>query len=54
MSDIDGSARGENGEIFGVIEASDVFRAEMDLEPNNMSIQAGLANNQTGDLPWHQ
>ena len=56
MSDIDGSARGENGEIVGVIKANGVFRAEMDLEPetDNVSTWAGLENNQTGDLPWRQ
>ena len=56
MSDIDGSTRSENGENVGIVKASGVFRAELDLEPetNNVSTRAGLTSNQTGDLPWRQ
>ena len=41
MGDIDGSARSENGENAGIIEASGVFRAELDLEAetNDVSTQ---------------
>ena len=55
MSDIDGGAGSENGESAGIIKASGVFRAELDLEPEtNVSTLAGSASNQTGDLPWRQ
>ena len=57
MSDIDGSARSENGESTGIIEASGVFRAELDLEEKtkNVSTQVlQMTRSQKGDLPLRQ
>jgi len=50
MSDIDGSARSENGENAGVIKAGGIFRAELDLETekNNVSTRAGLTITRRG------
>ena len=38
MSDIDRSARGKNGKGAGIIEASGVFGAELDLEVEAESV----------------
>ena len=42
MGDIDGSARSENGENAGIIKASDVCKAERDLEAGTKSIGAHI------------
>ena len=49
MSDIDGSARSENGKNVGIAEASSVFGAELDLETEAKSVNTQiLRGRQTG------
>ena len=54
MGDVDGSARIENGEDAGIIEASGVFRAVFDLGAETEGVSTRVYQVDRLDPPWHR
>ena len=54
MSDVDGSARIENGEDAGIIEAGGVFRAVFDLGAETKGVSTRVYLVDRPDSPWRR
>jgi len=54
VSEVDGSAGGENGESTGIIEGSDAVEAVLDLKAGRKGEPTCLAAEQAGDLPFRR
>ena len=54
MGDIKGSARSENGESAGVIQAGGICWAVLDLQTGTESVSRRICQLDRLDPPWHR